>query len=211
MESIKFEVINDLTIRTHAHYSDVFALVKEKIVSLGGQLKRDAEDKGILEGKWRYGINPWGLRVTVKFRTIDESTIEMVFKGGFKDSFDSTGAGKKKATELLTTITSQTSPNSRQEAPEGMPPMAADSNANNRAKSKTTAGLLAIFLGGAGVHKFYLGNWGIGIIFLISMFIVPGLSVAIALIEAIRIFSLEEEKFDEKYNDQDLKPFQAVW
>ena len=31
-------------------------------------------------------------------------------------------------------------------------------------KSKTTAGLLAIFLGGVGAHKFYLGYTGIGLL-----------------------------------------------
>ncbi len=35
--------------------------------------------------------------------------------------------------------------------------------ANAEAKSKMTAGLLGIFLGGFGVHRFYLGYTGIGI------------------------------------------------
>ena len=34
-------------------------------------------------------------------------------------------------------------------------------------KSKLTAGLLAIFLGGLGVHKFYMGSWGWGLIYLL--------------------------------------------
>jgi TM2 domain-containing membrane protein YozV len=34
-------------------------------------------------------------------------------------------------------------------------------------KSKTTAGLLAIFLGGLGFHKFYLGQTGRGILYLV--------------------------------------------
>ena len=34
-------------------------------------------------------------------------------------------------------------------------------------KSKVTAGLLGIFLGGLGIHKFYLGKIGLGIIYLI--------------------------------------------
>lgn len=31
-------------------------------------------------------------------------------------------------------------------------------------KNKTTAGLLALFLGGLGVHQFYLGNGGKGVL-----------------------------------------------
>lgn len=34
-------------------------------------------------------------------------------------------------------------------------------------KSKTTAGLLALFLGGAGAHKFYLGQWKMGLLYLL--------------------------------------------
>lgn len=34
-------------------------------------------------------------------------------------------------------------------------------------KSKTTAGVLAILLGGFGIHKFYLGRWGWGIVYLL--------------------------------------------
>ena len=34
-------------------------------------------------------------------------------------------------------------------------------------KSKVTAGILAIFLGAFGIHKFYLGNTGAGVLYLI--------------------------------------------
>lgn len=34
-------------------------------------------------------------------------------------------------------------------------------------KSKVAAGLLAIFLGGLGIHKFYLGKIGMGILYLV--------------------------------------------
>src|SRR5690554_3028666 len=39
--------------------------------------------------------------------------------------------------------------------------------ANPSNKSKTTAGLLAIFLGAFGIHKFYLGRTGMGILYLL--------------------------------------------
>src|SRR5690349_15723924 len=35
-------------------------------------------------------------------------------------------------------------------------------------KNKTTAGLLAIFLGGFGIHKFYLGFTAAGLVFLLT-------------------------------------------
>lgn len=42
------------------------------------------------------------------------------------------------------------------------------SSATPSAKNKTTAGLLAIFLGGLGIHKFYLGFTGPGLVFLLT-------------------------------------------
>lgn len=64
-------------------------------------------------------------------------------------------------------------------------------------KSKTTAGLLALFLGGIGVHYFYLGKTLPGIIFLVLCWTyIPSL---IALIQAIMMFTMSEEQFNEKY------------
>ncbi|MBE5946577.1 MAG: NINE protein [Lachnospiraceae bacterium] len=40
-------------------------------------------------------------------------------------------------------------------------------DANWPIKSKLVAGLLGIFLGGLGIHKFYLGNVGAGIVYLL--------------------------------------------
>jgi len=60
-------------------------------------------------------------------------------------------------------------------------------------KSQTTAGLLALFLGGIGVHKFYLGQSGLGILYLLFCWtFIPGI---IALIEAIIYFTASPEKW----------------
>ena len=54
-------------------------------------------------------------------------------------------------------------------------------------KSKLVAGLLAIFLGGLGIHNFYLGNTGKGVAqILLSC---TGVSAIWALIEGILIFT----------------------
>ena len=68
----------------------------------------------------------------------------------------------------------------------------------NEFKSKTTAGLLALFLGGVGIHKFYLGQTGWGIAYLLFCWtLVPGV---VALIEALIYFSMSGQDFDYKYN-----------
>lgn len=62
-------------------------------------------------------------------------------------------------------------------------------------KDKTTAGLLAILLGGIGAHKFYLGKTGQGILYLIFCWTyIPGI---LGLIEGIKYLTKNERDFHE--------------
>ena len=61
-------------------------------------------------------------------------------------------------------------------------------------KSKTTAALFALLLGGFGVHKFYLGRTGLGILYL--MFCWTFIPALIALIESISLFSMSDQRFN---------------
>ena len=65
-------------------------------------------------------------------------------------------------------------------------------------KSKTTATILAFFLGGIGGHRFYLGQAGRGILYLIFCWtFVPAF---IAFIDFIIFLTMSEESFNMKYN-----------
>ncbi|MEY2669772.1 MAG: hypothetical protein RLZZ577_88 [Bacteroidota bacterium] len=65
-------------------------------------------------------------------------------------------------------------------------------------KSKITAGLLALFLGGLGIHKFYLGRGGAGFLYLIFCWtLVPAV---IAFFDAIFLFLMDDVIFNAKYN-----------
>lgn len=67
-----------------------------------------------------------------------------------------------------------------------------------RYKSKLAAGLLAIFIGGLGIHRFYLGQWW-GIFYLLLFWtFIPGL---IAIVEGIVFLATSDESWDNKYND----------
>lgn len=66
----------------------------------------------------------------------------------------------------------------------------------NIMKSKTTATLLAFFLGGFGVHKFYLGQTGQGVLFLLT----GGLLGIGALVNFIQLLVKSQEEFDARYN-----------
>lgn len=65
-------------------------------------------------------------------------------------------------------------------------------------KNKTTAALLAIFLGGVGVHKFYLGRAGSGVAYLLFCWtLIP---LILGLIQGINLLSMSEEQFNRQYN-----------
>ena len=65
-------------------------------------------------------------------------------------------------------------------------------------KNKVAAGVLAILLGGLGVHKFYLGKLGQGILYLIFSW--TGIPSIIGLIEGILYLVQTDEEFNAKYN-----------
>jgi len=66
-------------------------------------------------------------------------------------------------------------------------------------KDKNVAGILALFFGWIGIHRFYLGQVGWGILYLFLFFFF-GLSVLLGLIDAIAFFSMDQESFNAKYN-----------
>lgn len=64
-------------------------------------------------------------------------------------------------------------------------------------KSRVAAFLLAFFLGGFGVHKFYLGRVAAGVLYLIFFWtFIPAI---IAFIEAIIYITMSDEAFAKKY------------
>lgn len=64
-------------------------------------------------------------------------------------------------------------------------------------KNKLAAGLLAIFLGDFGAHKFYLGKPGVGLIYL--LFFWTGIPAVIGIIEGIIYLLSSEEDFQRKH------------
>lgn len=63
-------------------------------------------------------------------------------------------------------------------------------------KSRVTAGVLGLLLGGLGVHKFYLGNAGLGILYL--LFVWTFIPAIIGFIEGIIYLVQSDEEFSVK-------------
>ena len=61
-------------------------------------------------------------------------------------------------------------------------------------KDKLVAGLLGIFLGGIGVHKFYLGKVGLGIVYI--LFCWTGIPAIVGLIEGIIYLCSDDRSFE---------------
>lgn len=65
-------------------------------------------------------------------------------------------------------------------------------------KDRVTAAFLALFLGGLGAHHFYLGNVGIGIVYLLFCWtLIPAF---VAFIEAISYVCMSDAAFAARYN-----------
>ncbi len=63
-------------------------------------------------------------------------------------------------------------------------------------KSKNTYALLALFLGSVGAHKFYVGQLGQGILYLIF----APISCFIGILSGIKWLLSSEESFDQRFN-----------
>ena len=64
-------------------------------------------------------------------------------------------------------------------------------------KNKTVAGLLGIFLGDFGIHKFYLGKPGMGILYL--LFCWTAIPAVIGFIEGVMYLMSSDRDFQAKH------------
>ena len=79
-----------------------------------------------------------------------------------------------------------------------------------RGKDKTAAGILGILLGGLGIHQFYLGSVGTGVI-LLATNILCGLGFIIGIIEGILLLTMSDQDFDKRYNERTPEAVEFVF
>ncbi len=66
-------------------------------------------------------------------------------------------------------------------------------------RNKNVAAILALFLGMFGIHRFYLGQIGRGILYLFFFWMVPVMFI-ISIVDMVSLFAMDQEDFDAKYN-----------
>lgn len=71
---------------------------------------------------------------------------------------------------------------------------------NLKPRSQIVAGLLALFLGGLGLHRFYLGQWW-GIFYLLLSW--SGLPMLVALVEAVTFLATDKDDWKARYGHTD--------
>ena len=81
-----------------------------------------------------------------------------------------------------------------------------------RGKDKTAAGILGILLGGLGVHQFYLGSMGTGLILIAATVVTCGIGGAIlGLVEGIILLTMSDDDFNKRYNDRTPQSVEFVF
>lgn len=76
---------------------------------------------------------------------------------------------------------------------------------NSDGPNKLVAGLLAILLGWLGIHKFYLGQTGMGVAYLLLMvlfwwtMVIPIVLSIVGIVEGVAYLSLSDKQFAAKY------------
>ena len=78
------------------------------------------------------------------------------------------------------------------------PPSQPATQTSGDKRSRIVAIILAFFLGGLGVHKFYLRQVGWGILYLVLCW--SYLSLVASIVDIIILAVMSDEEFDRKYN-----------
>jgi len=209
-------------VETVVAYEAAFREVRTTMERMGGAIKQEDSTEGKIEASYKHGINAFGLRVTAVFRELENGSLQVSFTGGFKDAIDTWGSAKKKAMEVrdefaarIETVPPQQSLDaifgpqhvrpSEARSYGSSAPRAKAGEAPHRGKSKGLAALLAFLLGGLGIHKFYLGCWGWGVLYvLFSWTYIP---LLVSVVECIALLIRSQDGFDRKYNYSAPSPF----
>jgi TM2 domain-containing membrane protein YozV len=205
----KISKINDHTFQSVIPFGQLFEIAKEEGRAEGGKVKSENMDTGTLSLKYKYGINPTGIRVDVQFRRADDGSNEVSVRGRIGDSFDTTGAGSAKGRAVFNRIAQRIEDGdlpASSSTEKVTAPTLGDPKVQDRGKIKLTTTLLAFFLGGLGAHRFYLGSWGWGLVF-VGLTFLGGWGFIPAFFDGLRYAFMKPANFNAKYNYSNVGAF----
>ena len=121
-------------------YLTLLQAIRDTISQSDGKIVDDLPNKGIIEAKYRHGLNFMGIRVRFEIRAMDDHNTVVQAQGFFADAIDWRGTAKRRGKEqfenLLSTLNTSYSTKILQSPDEGnmsmfRPPMVGDSRDSN--------------------------------------------------------------------------------
>ena len=92
-------VVGDGKFAFTGDYSQIFQLVERALHECDTTVKERSTENGLLRGKCKYGLNPFGITVTATFYDAPPNT-RVDIEANLTDAFDTFGACKKKVTQI---------------------------------------------------------------------------------------------------------------
>jgi len=83
-------------------------------------------------------------------------------------------------------------------------------NSSTHKKSRSTTAVLALLLGGLGIHYFYIGAWGWGLVSI--LFCWTYIPAIVSFAYGIYYMVMSDTEFDKRVNKRKLEPFDSrIW
>ena len=105
MNTISLQKVSDNTLCSTNPYEQLFDHVAAHLQAQGGTLKTVERTQGRIEAAWKYGINPFGLRITAHFTAQGDETIQITLNGSFVDQGESMSVHFSLAAVIPATMT----------------------------------------------------------------------------------------------------------
>ena len=196
-----------IVLRPACSYPQALDALQRAMTELGGQLQ-PAPGAGVVDGRWRLGLNAKGLRVLASVFE-DGRGLGVMIRHDVGQMPYGTGRTRRQAAAVaarFAEIAAGLEPAALPAADGPQPPRLVEGGCPHRGLSRRQAVLYAIIGGGVGLHRFYLGSWGWGLCYLGLLLLLPGSSVIVALAEAVRLWRMTPDAFDAAYNLRPATP-----
>jgi hypothetical protein len=106
-----FKKISEKSVSTKLSIEDTCRQIQKIIIELGGKIKQTSLDNTEIEASFRYGVNFFGIIITVKIeKKIDDTRV--FIKGAFKDAINN-GAPARKVSQIINKLANTENMNER--------------------------------------------------------------------------------------------------